>query len=151
MLHHFPDFTKFCCSSNSSCISIVLQLTFRVLIGRAIELVLMVDAYSLDICLFHSSLDAYFDEQEWLISHNLFFHCISLVIHASFYTSLEQNSMHYWNTFLYIVGTYIYILLLVAGDAASLIAEDLLKPSPSHERCSPASPTQPSHVSNGSW
>ena len=54
------------------------------------------------------------------------FHCISLVIHASFYTLLEQISMHYWSTFLYIIGAYFYTLLLAAGDTASLIAEDLL-------------------------
>jgi hypothetical protein len=64
---------------------------------------------------------------------------------------MEQNSIYYWNTFLYIIETYFYTLLLVAVDAASLIAEDLLKPSPGHERCSPVSLTQPSHVSNGSW
>jgi hypothetical protein len=52
--------------------------------------------------------------------------------------------MYYWNTFLYIIGTYFYTLLLAVGDAASLIAEDLLKPSLSHEGCSLASPTQPS-------
>jgi len=54
------------------------------------------------------------------------FHYISLVIHASFYTLLEQISMHYWSTFLYIIETHFYTLLLAAGDAASLIAEDLL-------------------------
>jgi hypothetical protein len=34
--------------------------------------------------------------------------------------------MHYWSTFLYIIGAHFYILLLAAGEAASLIAEDLL-------------------------
>jgi hypothetical protein len=34
--------------------------------------------------------------------------------------------MHYWSTFLYIIGAHFYILLLVAGEAASLIVEDLL-------------------------
>jgi len=34
--------------------------------------------------------------------------------------------MHYWSTFLYIIGAHFYTLLLAAGDAASLIAKDLL-------------------------
>jgi hypothetical protein len=48
------------------------------------------------------------------------------VIHASFYTWLEQISMHYRSTFLYIIGAHFYTLLLAAGDAASLFAEDPL-------------------------
>jgi hypothetical protein len=56
--------------------------------------------------------------------------------------------MHYQSTFLYIVGTYFYTLLLAAGDVASLLAEDLL--TSGHQRRSPASPTQPSHVGSGS-
>ena len=54
------------------------------------------------------------------------FHCISLVIRAYFYTLFEQISMHCWSTFLYIIGAHFYTLLLAVGDAASLIAEDLL-------------------------
>jgi hypothetical protein len=38
--------------------------------------------------------------------------------------------MRYRSTFLYIVRTDFYTLLLIAGDAASLIIEDLLKRSP---------------------
>jgi len=53
--------------------------------------------------------------------------------------------MHYWSTFLYIIGAHFYTLLLAAGDAASLIAEDLLKPSPAtsgvHRGLQPGLPT----------
>jgi hypothetical protein len=52
--------------------------------------------------------------------------CTALVIRASFYTLFEKKSMHYWSTFLYIIGAHFYTLLLVAGEAASLIAENLL-------------------------
>jgi hypothetical protein len=38
--------------------------------------------------------------------------------------------MHYWSIFLYIVGTDFYTLLLATDDVASLLAENLLKPSP---------------------
>ena len=34
--------------------------------------------------------------------------------------------MHYWSTFLYIIGAHFYTLLSAAGDAALLIAEGLL-------------------------
>jgi hypothetical protein len=51
------------------------------------------------------------------------FYCVSLVIHVSFYTLFEQFSMHYQKC-LFILAHF-YTLLLVAGDAASLIAEDL--------------------------
>jgi hypothetical protein len=52
--------------------------------------------------------------------------------------------MHYRSTFLYIVRTDFYTLLLAAGDAASLIAA-----LPGHEWRSSASPTQPSHIGTG--
>jgi hypothetical protein len=34
--------------------------------------------------------------------------------------------LHYWSTFIYIIGAHFYTLLLAIGEAASLIAEDLL-------------------------
>ena len=49
------------------------------------------------------------------------FHCISLVIHASFYTLLEQISMHHRSTYLYIIGAHFYVLIRFS---CSLAPED---------------------------